>query len=77
MSRVKPPVGIWLIAGTWLHAAYGCRCSASKRCRTSQTDPLGHPAYWCPDWGRTDTDHLPTACCAHRHPTNAKEAEPA
>lgn len=77
MSRVTPPVGIWLIAGTWAHTPYKCRCKREKACWTSVSNPDGHPGYWCPCWGRTDLDGLPAYCCAPGHPIHAKEAQPA
>lgn len=77
MSRAATTTGIWLIAGTWTHTRYPCRCDKKRRCRTSANDPHGHPAYWCPCWGRTDVDDLPIPCCAPNHPIHAKEAQPA
>lgn len=52
--------GRWLIAGTPTHKPYPCRCSVKRRC---QAAPL---AFCCPCINRTDTDHLPSHCCAKR-----------
>lgn len=77
MSRVKPPDQLWLIAGTWVTSRYPCRCQLGKKCWTSASDPDGHPAYWCPCWGRADLDKLPAHCCASGHPIHAKKAQTA
>ncbi len=74
MSRATTN-GVWLIAKTWAHGWYPCRCKPGRECWTSISDPDGHPAYWCPCWGRLDLEKLPAHCCAPNHPFHAtKEA---
>lgn len=52
---------MWLVAGTRVGEPYPCRCSASRKCKTTGAVP-----WQCPDVGRTDTQHLPAWCCARR-----------
>jgi hypothetical protein len=55
-TRARPPIGVWLVAGTPLDATYPCRCATTKRC---------NPSY-CSCLGRTDIETMPDVCCAKR-----------